>query len=605
MAEEREENLWEDNIRKLMVSLGFKEMLSWKKIPGEKRAFQVDASGGCDDKYLIIDATISEDPSYKYGNIDEFNERRKEIIKKVNTKYENYKDIVFIIWLNTKGAADKIREKASKEKILILTRNDYDLFNKRINTLEKLNISGRAQKLILRYWLLKILNLDLPLIEDIDLFHVPAIKFCYSKKYFAYNFVMSPEVLLRACFVWRREITGEEGYQRILNENRIVDIKQFIENKKSTFPNNIIINYEDGDIEEIKCEPTKSKSVYNCIIKLPQKYCSAQIIDGQHRLYGFMDIENEFIRHNLKMDVIAFNGLTRKESAEIFIELNKEQKKIDPNLFWDLAGDYLKETYEGQISLIAKSLNEKGIFKGRILIPGGKKSEKATIKIANLCKGIDDRGLIYNPEKKYRDEYRWNLCFRGNKNDITIREITIKQMDLYFKMLKEELPEIWESFIFANNGLNVFLRIFVEALKFIRHNLNKTNIKIIIRPLALYLSKKSIHEKEKYLKETSSEGGRAEIANEFMAVINKKIKRFAKYHLETISLKVRRDEAILEIENLEDEIISYRRNTRNKERLYKKIINKYAKIEKKSKIAEWAERMIKDFPGSRFAHRYL
>ena len=113
--------------------------------------------------------------------------------------------------------------------------------------------------------------------EDVDINKVAAIKFRYNKKMWAYNFVMEPELLLKSCFVLRREITGKKGYQRLLDEGRINEIREFIEKNKETFPNNIIINYPKGEIgiDELSCEKTKNKDVLDCIIKLPDEYCSA------------------------------------------------------------------------------------------------------------------------------------------------------------------------------------------------------------------------------------------------------------------------------------------------------------------------------------------
>ena len=59
---------------------------------------------------------------------------------------------------------------------------------------------------------------------------------------------------------------------------------------------------------------------------LPNRYRSASIIDGQHRLYGFAPIDDSFANQNVI--VVAFEGLSKAEEADLFVTINHEQKQV-------------------------------------------------------------------------------------------------------------------------------------------------------------------------------------------------------------------------------------------------------------------------------------
>lgn len=60
------------------------------------------------------------------------------------------------------------------------------------------------------------------------------------------------------------------------------------------------------------------------ILYLPDRYRSAWIIDGQHRLYGFSPIDDKYLDHNIV--VVAFETLPKAEEANLFVTINHEQK---------------------------------------------------------------------------------------------------------------------------------------------------------------------------------------------------------------------------------------------------------------------------------------
>lgn len=111
----------------------------------------------------------------------------------------------------------------------------------------------------------------------------------------------------------------ELGFQRTVNENRAKAIAVAVLDQKRTFPNAIILA---TDINVTT--PT------NGILKLSTNV-RFLIVDGQHRLraQSFSDYDAPFIC------VIHF-GLIEKQMAELFIEINDNQKRVPSSLRWDL-----------------------------------------------------------------------------------------------------------------------------------------------------------------------------------------------------------------------------------------------------------------------------
>ena len=152
-----------------------------------------------------------------------------------------------------------------------------------------------------------------------------------------YLLAMHPGLLLKIAYVLRRTSNKKDAYQRIINKNRISNISDFINKRGSFFPNAIIIAFDDDG------ETQKSISYVKGNLTFPVRYCSAWVIDGQHRLYGFLHTKykrwqsDPRINEECKLPVVAFKSLSRIYQIETFININYNQKRIDATLLCDLA----------------------------------------------------------------------------------------------------------------------------------------------------------------------------------------------------------------------------------------------------------------------------
>ena len=239
-----------------------------------------------------------------------------------------------------------------------------------------------------------------------------------------FMFGAKPAHLLRVGYVSRRASQRPEAYQRILNKDRMTKIKEFVTSTKPLLPNAIIIAF-DGDNEvqdRIKYDESKSE------LSFPNTPCCAWIIDGQHRVFGFLN--TKFAKSHtvsapvFKLPVVAFKNLTLLLQNRAFVDINYHQKKIDPTLLCDLAAtlpDLQNElTWP---SLLAAELNKTGPLENKIKISEldkGKPISISSFARYGLLEGLlgydnksrNHNGVLfkYSPFKKQR-----SVSEAGNK----------------------------------------------------------------------------------------------------------------------------------------------------------------------------------------------
>ena len=161
---------------------------------------------------------------------------------------------------------------------------------------------------------------------------VPAIKGAMGAKTY-YMFSLEPELLLKLGFVLHRTRANEAEmptYQRLLVPNRLKGINKFIEGG-GFFPNSVILNFGQS-LRKIEFQPHSPGSVSRSrtgVLKIPNAYAIAYIIDGQHRIYGYANTE---YKSTNTIPVVAFMGLESSEQLEMFMDINQNQKAVSPTL---------------------------------------------------------------------------------------------------------------------------------------------------------------------------------------------------------------------------------------------------------------------------------
>ncbi|WP_235160754.1 DGQHR domain-containing protein [Pseudomonas viridiflava] len=139
-----------------------------------------------------------------------------------------------------------------------------------------------------------------------------------------------------------------EGTQRERQEKRLDSITDYINRSDAAFPNAIILaansrsdfeldsdGQDDHGSEQLEWSVSKgANGGYE--LTIPSEAKTASIIDGQHRLFGFVNASPE----RLEMDLVCavFIDLPLPFQAQLFAIINSTQKPVDKSLTYEQFG---------------------------------------------------------------------------------------------------------------------------------------------------------------------------------------------------------------------------------------------------------------------------
>jgi DNA sulfur modification protein DndB len=259
-----------------------------------------------------------------------------------------------------------------------------------------------------------------------------------------YSFVLSPEHLLRIAYVHQRSGTCSflelsDSYQRMMQKARIRRIESFIE-EGGFFPGSIIVNFSRRPLkEEVLGDKSRLSELRQeakpVVLTLPPYYGCAWVVDGQHRLYGYADTE---AKSRDTVPIVAFVQEPAAVQAKMFVDINKNQKAIPPDLLWDLYEDLFSESQVDKeqqlwaISKIAKTLNRDATspFAGCISIP--KEQNVGNITLTTVCASISQQRLVARGD---------SLFFHKNYADTVT--YAAERISAFFDIIRQELPDQW------------------------------------------------------------------------------------------------------------------------------------------------------------------
>ena len=288
-----------------------------------------------------------------------------------------------------------------------------------------------------------------------------------------YSFLTTPRQLLKIAFVNHQALNhpdGKPAYQRMITPSRINEIGEYIKGG-GYFPTNLLINFT----EICRFDPISNKENSDPNIKfgwlyLPNKYKTAWIIDGQHRLYGYSHLEGELWDQNIA--VIAFEQLETKTEAELFVTINHKQKKVEQSVIISLKSDLKwgsddpKERLAALSSRLVKTLNSDPTspFFQRFSMQGVACKENQSLTLPEVVKGLIASGLLGRQIHK---------SFATGPLNGSVDEKTIDRsrriLNLYFTKIRESHPQRWDagriSYISTNPGIRAHLALLMDIIK--------------------------------------------------------------------------------------------------------------------------------------------
>lgn len=254
--------------------------------------------------------------------------------------------------------------------------------------------------------------------------------------------------LVRVSYVARRGEDEEEGaVQRLLNPTRIASIRDFVL-AGGAFPTSIVLNWTQGAPKIL---------VQSGHMNLSRAPRSAQIIDGQHRVMGLAAaIEKKASLARFQVPVTLYEGLSTKESADIFLSINTEQKPVHRSLVFDLysvASDYVVDPPALRAGDLAQELNESSMSPYRAFIkfpgsPTGQKGLALSTVVSSVKPLVEEKGVF---EQVGLSQLQMQSQFLMN----------------FFNVLKDAYGLEWEA------PSNVFRMAagFVGAIEFVKNKL--------------------------------------------------------------------------------------------------------------------------------------
>jgi DGQHR domain-containing protein len=478
--DERLENTWWI----LLYRMGYLELnqgrsfkISMRRRDGIKGVKQIDVFAR-DGETVVISECKSSDRLRSRSlqkDIEEFGSIKGDIASTVKKYYgPDFKPKILwffitqnIIW------SDEDIARARANRIQRVTELDLPYYTQLVEHL------GKAARFQFLAEFLK--DQSIPELEGLK---VPATRGRLGGQYF-YSFVTTPRHLLKIAFVNHRTLDDPEGhptYQRLIQKTRLRDIGKYI-SEGGFFPNNLLVNFAKSPRFDILQKDIPSDSHYGHLY-LPTTYKSAWIIDGQHRLYGYANLDDSHL--DSPIVVVAFEGLNKTTEANMFVTINHEQKPVPKTLLDDLEGQLKWESDDPseRIGALAARLIQQmnrdlsSPLYNRFTAEGIKGTEKTSLTVPQVKSGLRRSGLLGRAVVKGVYE-AGPLC--GKTDNATVMRAQ-KILNGYFRLIENADGERWDKgrpgLICTNEGIQAHLILIAELLKYMHKGDNARSMRL-------------------------------------------------------------------------------------------------------------------------------
>jgi DGQHR domain-containing protein len=224
---------------------------------------------------------------------------------------------------------------------------------------------------------------------------------CKLGGYRAYAFFASPATVLPITFINHRDLrdpNATPSYQRLISRSRLKDIARYLQ-EGGFFPNTVILNFK----KKMRFDIIKQEDEYEIAageLSLPNTYKSAWIIDGQHRLCGYAELEEGGKAPHLPF--FAFDNIETANETRIFADINSKQKSVPKKLLYEITGEIKIESAnkKEQVRAIASRAfdvlrdDEDGPLGDKIAGAELKRGEESTLTIPYLVDATLQAGIL-------------------------------------------------------------------------------------------------------------------------------------------------------------------------------------------------------------------
>ena len=432
---------------------------------------QIDVFCFDDDTAIVIECKSSETRRNRplQTIINDFANLKSGLIRYLNDLFVTRKKVKLILATNNIIVSENDVNRIKENNIILFTQDDinyYEQISSHLGESSKYQLFGRIFS-----------GQSIPSLKN----KVPAIRGKMGGHTY-YSFSIQPEKLLKLSYILHNNTTSEEvvgTYQRMVNKNRIKEIGTFLDSNNGGsgfFPNSVIVNFDTNGRNLVFDKISSNHDVEDCsvgVLKLPDKFRSAFIIDGQHRLYGYSKSQWKS-KHTIP--VVAFEDLPVENQVDMFVNINHKQKSVSQNLLTTIKAElhWNSSIYNNAIFAVMARLlmelskdNSSPLY-GRIKLGENKKSDLVNITL--------DYIISYGFKKTdfFAKIHKNRLVSTGHLwvDDYTQMLIKSKKFFiLIFNYIKEKCEENWSlgsssgGFISMNIGIASVIRLIDSIIK--------------------------------------------------------------------------------------------------------------------------------------------
>lgn len=457
----------EDDVWSLLARVGFTHLSRGRRftVPVAKSqedaaSKQIDVLAADDDTVLVVECKASASVVSRSLGKDllEAKALRGPVSAAIRQHFGVKKRVgwLFVTRNIAWGPADKVR--ADEFKIRVLVDNDLDYY---VRLADIIGPAARHQ-----------LQAEIFGSQEIEGLAqtVPAVRGRIGGRRF-FQFTIEPDRLLKLAFISHRAKLDAESigtYQRMLKKNRLTGIRKYID-EGGVFPTNIVVNFRSKLRFDVSADRPDGDVVFGTLY-LPKTYKAAWIIDGQHRLYGYVGSKWSGAT---QLPVLAFEKLEPADEAKMFVDINSKQVKVPPNLLIQLASElYWESTIpaEAYHALLSKVVAVLGTdiaspVRNRMAQEGQPQSSQKPLTTTGMYDALKKTSLLGAIRKGILDP---GPLYAEDDTRAVRRSVDI--LSRYLGVFAKALPQHWAlgnaegGYLCTNNGVTALLIVLAAIL---------------------------------------------------------------------------------------------------------------------------------------------
>ena len=463
----------EDRVWCLLYSMGYRTIsgenfnIAFKREDSSTGRKQVDVYAEDSETALVIECKSKVERGRRslQKDIQETISLKKYFRNAINKRFDYKPKIIWMYVTKNIIWSEPDIERAQSGKINVVSENElqyFEIFIKHMGPAGKYQVLGEFLK-----------NQKITGLSDVRL---PAIRGKIGGEVF-YSFVTTPRRLLKISYINHQALNHPDGhpaYQRMISSRRIKEIGSFIE-KGGFFPTNILVNLiKKPRFDLISNAENRDPHIKFGWLTLPSTYKSAWIIDGQHRLYGFSHLKDDFLDQSLF--VLAFEKMDIEKEADLFITINHKQKSVPKSLLVSLLADIRMGDSDPSIALsalgsaVVRKLNTDitSPLVRRFALPDVPPEPNQNLTMSEAVNGLRRSSLIGKVVGRTLVPGSLSGSF-----DVDTVDRASKVLKNYFEALRMADPKRWEAgrdaYIATNPSFRAHLNIVAEITSYLTH----------------------------------------------------------------------------------------------------------------------------------------